>query len=423
MKGNQVMKGIQYRKSVPRYLLVRLLGSRLPGISTGPLSSIALTDVPEPPLPGPDWVRVRTRLCGICGSDLATIRAAGSPYFSPFTSFPFVLGHEIVGDVAELGNAGPAAGETAALAVGDRVVIEPVLSCMVRGIADPCRPCRLGNEGNCERVTEGSIAAGIQIGFCRDTGGGFSPYLVAHRRQVHRVPPGIPDEAAVLIEPFSCALHAVLAAGVGDSDTVLVIGCGSIGLLTIAALRALGSRCRILATAKYAHQETFARELGADLVFRAARDTYEEVARATGGQVHAPELGKRILAGGVDVTFDCIGSGSTLDDALRLTRARGTVVVVGMPAIPRGVDWTSIWYKELAVKGAYTYGTEIMEGRRLRTFDLALRILAERGAALRPLVSARFPIHDYRRALAHAMNTGSSRSVKTVFEFPAGDAS
>jgi threonine dehydrogenase-like Zn-dependent dehydrogenase len=132
----------------------------------------------------------------------------------------------------------------------------------------------------------------------------------------------------------------------------------------------------------------------------------------------APELGKPVLTGGADVTFDCIGSESTIDDALRFTRARGRVIVVGMPAIPRGVDWTSIWYKELEVRGAYTYGTESIDGRRLRTFELAIRLLAERGEALRPLVSARFPLHQYERAIQHAMQAGRSRAVKTVFEFP-----
>ncbi len=408
------MKAIQYQKSVPRYLLVRFLSSRWPGIATGPASCIGLREIPEAKLPGPAWVRVRTRLSGICGSDLATIRAEGSPYLSPFTSFPFVLGHEIVGEVIEAGD------QATDIRPGERVVIEPVLSCAVRGFNDLCSRCRAGNDGNCERVTGGDLAPGLQIGFCRDTGGGFGPIVVAHRRQIHRVPPEMPDEAAVLIEPWSCALHAVIAAGVGDDDTVLVIGSGAIGLLTLAALRALGRRSRILVTAKHPHQEAFARELGADAVLRPNGDLYRQVAMWTGGQVFTPELGKPVIAGGVDVTFDCIGSGPTIDDALRLTRARGTVVVVGMPAVPRGVDWTSIWYKELEVRGAYTYGTEAVGGERLRTFELAIRLLGEFSERLRPLVSARFPLADYRRAIAHAMDTGRSRSVKTVFEFPAG---
>jgi threonine dehydrogenase-like Zn-dependent dehydrogenase len=401
-------------KSVPRYLLVRYLGRRWPWLYTSPFACIALREIPEPALPGPAWVRVRTRLCGICGSDLATIRAEGSPYFSPFTSFPFVLGHEIVGEVAEVG------ADVDHVQPGDRVAVEPALSCAVRGLADLCRPCRDGNYGNCEHVTRGSLSAGIQIGFCRDTGGGFSPSFVAHRLQIHRIPPAIPDEAAVLIEPFSCALHAVLQVEMSGEDRVLVLGCGTMGLLTIAALRAVGSQVEILAAARYPHQAAFAQKLGADGVVSAGSRLYREVAEATGAEVFTPELGKPVLSGGVDVTFDCIGSQSTLDDALRLTRARGRVVVVGMPAIPRGVDWTSIWYKELEVRGAYTYGTESVSGRSQRTFELAIRLLAERAEALAPLVSARFPIGQYGRAIGHAMRAGRSGAVKTVFEFREG---
>lgn len=405
------MRAIQYMKSVPRYLLVRYLGRRWPWLYTSPFSCIALREIPEPALPGQDWVRVRTRLCGICGSDLATIRAEGSPYFSPFTSFPFVLGHEIVGEVAEAG------AEVDHVRPGDRVTIEPALSCAVRGLTDLCRQCRLGNYGNCEQVTHGAISAGIQIGFCRDTGGGMSPTFVAHRLQIHRIPAEIPDEAAVLIEPFSCALHAVLQVPTPDESRILILGCGTMGLLTIAALRAVGCHAEILAAARYPHQAAFARELGANAVLSTGDRLYPEVAEATGAEVFTPELGKPILVGGVDVTFDCIGSQSTIDDALRLTRARGRVVIVGMPAIPRGVDWTSIWYKELEVRGAYTYGTENFEGRRLRTFELAIRLLAERTELLGSLVSARYPLREYGRAIEHAMRAGRAGAVKTVFEF------
>jgi threonine dehydrogenase-like Zn-dependent dehydrogenase len=408
------MIALQYRRSVPRYLLVRGLSPHLAAVATGPLALVGLAEVPEPRLPGPDWVRVRTRLCGICGSDLATLQAQGSPYFSAFLSFPFVLGHEIVGVVEETGSA------VTDLAAGERVVVDPVLSCAVRGIADMCRPCREGNHGNCEFVTRGHLAPGIQIGYCRDTGGGMSPSFVAHRLQLHRVPAAIPDESAVLIEPFSCALHAVLEAGLTAGATALVVGSGTMGLLTIAAIRALGLGARVLALAKHPHQAAFARALGADQVIRAAGSTgerYAAVAAATGAAIHRPALGKPVVAGGADVTFDCIGSSSTLDDALRFTRARGRVILVGMPAVPGGVDWTTIWHKELEVKGSYTQATEVVDGERVRTMTLAIRLLASGAGALAPLVTARFPLADYRRAIAHATHTGRTRSVKTVFEF------
>ncbi|HWN81410.1 MAG TPA: alcohol dehydrogenase catalytic domain-containing protein, partial [Candidatus Udaeobacter sp.] len=333
------MKAVLYKKSVPRYLLVRGLGQRFPGLATGPFAPLAFTEVPEPALPTGRWARVRPRLCGICGSDLATIQAKGSAYFSAMTSFPFVLGHEVVGEVVAVGP------EVTRVAAGDRVALAPVLGCAVRGL-DPCAACLRGQPGNCERVTQGPLAAGIQTGFCRDTGGGMTAgTFVAHELQLHRVPPAIPDEAAVLIEPWSCALHAVLLAPITADSTVLVLGSGTMGLLVIAGLRALASRARILAVARYPHQARLAQALGADelLPGRSTAELDEAVARATGATILRPELGRVVFQGGADVTFDCVGSASTIDDALRYTRARGTMVLVGMPAIPRGIDWTAIW--------------------------------------------------------------------------------
>ncbi len=406
------MKAIQYRRSVPRYLLVRAIAGHWSPIATGPLAMIGLRELEEPRLITDSWVRIRTRLCGICGSDLATILAQGSPYFSALTSFPFVLGHEIVGTIDELGPA------VTGLAPGDRVTIEPVLGCTARGIAETCPQCQAGNFGNCEYTTRGSLAPGIQTGFCRDTGGGFSPLFLAHSSQVHRVPDALDDDAAVLIEPFSCALHAALKPELSADATALVLGAGTMGLLTIAALRAAGRRARLIAVAKYRHQAELAGELGADLVIRSGRDLYREVCRATGAEIHRPALGKPVLSGGADVTFDCIGNSGTIDDALRFTRAHGTVILVGMPAVPRQVDWTSIWYKELAVVGAYTQGTETLDGRRMRTFPLAMELMRARGAVLAPLVSARFPLQDFRQAFAHAAASGRLGAVKTVFAFP-----
>jgi threonine dehydrogenase-like Zn-dependent dehydrogenase len=86
-----------------------------------------------------------------------------------------------------------------------------------------------------------------------------------------------------------------------------------------------------------------------------------------------------------------------------------------MPAIPRGIDWTAIWYKELEVRGAYTQAIEALDGERIGSFELALRLIGEHAARLAPLVSARFPLTDYRQAFEHAIHAGRRGGVKTVF--------
>jgi threonine dehydrogenase-like Zn-dependent dehydrogenase len=407
---------IQCVKSVPAWLLLNALGRRFPRLYTSRWSLTRRRDVAEPKLPTPRWARVRPLLSGICGSDLATITAAGSPYFAPLTSFPFTFGHEVVGTVVEAGS------EVREVQTGDRVVVEPALHCGVRGLDPPCAACQQGHYGTCTQVLRGDIGPGVQTGYCRDTGGGWSTSLVAHEIQLHKVPDSMSNEAAVLTEPLSCALHGVLHVlgtkySVPSTQSVLIIGCGTMGLLTIAALRAMQAPGRILAWAKHRHQQELATKLGADEVLPVSAESYEALCKHCGASLHQPEIGGPTVLGGFDLVFDCVGSARSLDDAVRFTRQHGTTIVMGMPGIPKGVDWTTIWYKELHVLGTYAYGMETIGNERARTFELALRLIRERRVSVEPLVTHKFPLADYRAAIRSALFTGRTGSVKTVFEF------
>jgi len=399
---------IQYVKSIPRWLLLKTLGRTFTSLATSPLGVMQQREVPEPRLPNLHWVRIRPILSGICGSDLASITAEGSPFFAPLTSFPFTFGHEVVGRVEEVGS------EVQGVRVGERVVIEPALHCGVRGIDPPCTPCQEGLYGNCVNVTAGDISPGIQTGYCRDTGGGWSTSLVAHQVQLHRVPETLTDEEAVLAEPFACALHAALAPPALEGN-VLVLGCGTMGLLTIAALKATRPGVSVVAVAKHSHQQKLASELGADVIVPAGRNALKELCRISGASQHQAEIGPPTILGGFPAVFDCVGSPRSLDESLRLTRSQGHTMLVGMPAIPRTVDWTTIWYKELHVRGAYAYGQENLPGGRERTFGLALRLMEQRRVNLGRLVTHRFPLAEYRQAVRTALLTGPFGSVKTVF--------
>jgi len=414
-------------KSVPAWLLLKALGHRFPSLATGPYALLRRRDVEPPRLPNAHWVRVRPVLSGICGSDLASIAAVGSPFFAPLTSFPFTFGHEIVGIVEQVG------ADVQGVQAGERVVIEPALHCGVRGIDPPCTACQAGQYGNCVNVTQGAISAGVQTGYCRDTGGGWSGSLVAHEVQLYKVPDGLADDAAVMLEPFSCALHGVLRAlsepeasargstqpvadAPGSERAVLVLGCGTMGLLTIAALRAINAPGRIVALAKHPHQRDLAKSLGAHEILPAGRGQDDALCQWTGATLHQPEIGRPTVLGGFDLVFDCVGSSRSLDDALRFTRARGRTVLVGMPAIPKTVDWTTIWFKELNVMGVYAYGIEDFRSERIKTFELALRFMTEGKVDLRRLVTHRFALADYKRAIQTALATGPHRSVKTLFD-------
>jgi threonine dehydrogenase-like Zn-dependent dehydrogenase len=324
---------------------------------------------------------------------------------------PFVLGHELVGVVTEVGR------DVEGVSTGDRVVLHPALGCTVRGIDPPCDACRTGRDALCRNVTRGDISAGIQTGYCRDTGGGFGESLIAHQSQVYVVPDGLEDRVAVLTEPFACALHAALKVTTGEADTILVIGCGTIGLLTIAALRATGSRARIVAAAMFDHQKRFATELGADELIDPLGSTsarYRNWASALTAEVMTAELGKPTVIGGADVTFDCVALSVTIDDGLRFTKSNGTFVLVGMPGVPSGVDWTPLWFKELTIRAAYAYGPERCADGSRDTFDIALDLLQTWGPKLSPLVGPPHSLSDYRSAFASALHTERTGVVKTV---------
>jgi len=405
------VKAIQFIESVPRYLISKIIGPFYRPIFWSPLSCPQYREVPEPPLPNESWAKIKVRYGGICGSDMNTILLHNSPAISAFVSFPFTMGHENVGTIAELGS------QVKGFREGERVVLDPTLGCQVRGFNHLCPACQRGDTGLCERFTEGEIAPGLLSGTCRDTGGSWSPYLVAHASQLFKVLPAVNDENGLLVEPFSVALHAVLGNYPEDEDTVLIIGAGVIGICIVAALRSLGSKARVVVLAKHPFQEEVVNRYGADQVIHLTRNYYQELAQALGATLRRPLLGKPVVIGGADIVYECIGNGTSLDDGLRFTRSGGRMVLVGAAGTPKGVDWTPIWLNEIDVRGSYIYGTESYRGERIRTFQLALNLMAGGKVDLTPLVTHRFRLEDYKRALAAVANKGKSKVIKAVFAF------
>ena len=399
------MLALRYSKSIPRYLLMRAGARRVKGLETSRFSPLQLEEMPEPELPTPEWVRVRPLLSGICGSDLGTLSSENSPYFSPITSPPFVLGHELVGVVAE---------DNGGFRAGERVVLEPALGCAVRGIVPPCSFCAAGRHALCVNVAKGTIAPGIQTGFCRDTGGGWSEgTLVAHPSQLHRVPGDVSDEAAAAIEPLACAVHAALKTNPGADETALVIGAGPVGLFVVAALKKLTRVGRLICVAKHDRQRKEALRLGADEVVH-PKETYTALPAMLRTEVYKPELGKPVVMGGADRVFECVGSPGTMEDAVRLARPGGEVFLVGMPPVRSCLDLTALWYKEVSLAGSYAYGLEECGGGTIKSFQLALRLAPEIG--LETMVGPRFRLHDYGEAIGAARAAGRNGHVRVVFD-------
>jgi threonine dehydrogenase-like Zn-dependent dehydrogenase len=387
------VKALRFDRKVARYAASRVAGQLRPGAGArvGPLE---LVDVAPPRPPGDGWVPLRPRLAGICGSDLATVDGLSARYFEPIVSFPFVPGHEVVADTDD----------------GRRVVVEPVLGCVSRGIVPPCPACARGDLGLCERVAFGRIAPGLQTGSCCDTGGGWSTAMVAHDVQLHDVPEGFDDTDAVMVEPTACGVHAALATRAGGEvpRLVVVLGAGTLGLVTVAALRRFAPAGRIVVAAKHPEQRRWASELGADEVV-APGELPRLVRRLTGSMAYGDQL-----TGGADVVLDCVGSSATIQQSLAIVAPRGRVLLAGMPGDVR-LELTGLWHREVRLEGVYTYGTEdLPDGTRRRTFDLAFELVA--AAGLGRLVSATYPLARYRQAIEHAADAGRRGAVKVAFD-------
>jgi L-iditol 2-dehydrogenase len=226
----------------------------------------------------------------------------------------------------------------------------------------------------------------------------------------------------VLIEPFSVALHAVLAGAPGAGERALVIGGGTLGLCTLAALRLVRPATRVTILVRHSAQASMADRIGAVSVRSAGADGALQAAQSdAGARRYQPVVGGPVLTGGFDQVYDCVGSRRSLDASLRVTAPRGRMVLVGGPGEVGAIDWTLAWTRELRIDGSYVYAREASLPGSPHTFDEAMRLLAERpDLPLGELVTHRFGLGDWRRAMGVALDRGRTGALKVVFAPGAG---
>jgi len=267
------------------------------------------------PAPGPNEALVRTLAAGVCGSDLHAARGS-----HPFVPLPYRPGHEVVGVIEA---AGSAAG---AWTPGQRVIVEPDLPCWT------CKMCTSGRENLCEN---------LQFFGCGYAQGGMADYFTVAANRLHPVPDVLDDHAAALIEPLSTPVHAVRLAGDVAGRSVAVLGAGTIGLLTLAVLRAHGAGMVVSTDPNLSKRERAA-ALGADA-------TIDARSPDVAGQV------REVLGGSADIVFDCVSVQSSVDQAIAIADKGGTVMVVGVPAREVTVPLPIVQDHQIRIQGSATY--------------------------------------------------------------------
>jgi threonine dehydrogenase-like Zn-dependent dehydrogenase len=288
------------------------------------------------PAPGPREALVRMHAAGVCGSDL---HAAHGRH--PFVSLPYRPGHEVVGVIETMGSG--AEGFTP----GQRVVVTPYLPCW------KCKMCTSGRENLCEN-----------LGFfgCGYPQGGMADYFTLAADRLYPVPDDLDDHAAALIEPLSTPVHAVRLAGDVAGRSVAVLGAGTIGLFTLAVLRARGAG-KIISTDPNPSKRARATALGADVTIDA----------------RSPDVARQVreaLGGSADIVFDCVAVQSSMDQAIAIADKGGTVVVVGVPATDVTVPLPIVQDHQIRIQGSATYlpedyrdAVDLLRREAVRTAD------------------------------------------------------
>jgi len=387
-------------------------------------SHIDLVTMDDPVLPRPDWILTRPRLTGICGSESKAVFADYAPYTSPeragdafvdnpmmgFFSFPHVMGHEVVADVVEVGP------DATGVSVGDRVVLNPWLTCAPRGVRPLCDACTAGDLSQCHSFSVGPIAPGIHTGMCADVPGGFGELMPAHDSMVFRVPESVSDEQAVFADPFAVSLHAVTRHPPPPGGRVLVYGAGALGLCTMAILRDLHPDVAVLAVSRFPEQSRLAGTFGAATVDPEPRaDLVEVVAEWSGGVLQPADGLPMAHPGGVDVVYDTIGAAETLEVGARVLRTRGTLVKLGVHGPARWED-TPVYFKELTFTGSNAFGVEQVGDRRQHAIAHFLELSQAGRVDLTPLLTHTFALDEWYIAFEALADQATSGAVKVAFD-------
>jgi len=318
------------------------------------IRDLRVEEADRPALGGQDEVLIRVLAVGVCGSDCHFYERGRIGKY--VVKKPLILGHEASGEVVEVGSA------VKHLKPGDQVAIEP-------GV--PCRRCRFCKSGRYNLCAEEVVFMGTP-----PWDGAFREYVSWPADFVFRLPEGVSAEQAALVEPLAVGMQAVRRGSVGVGDSVAVLGCGPIGLVSLQCAAGAGAT-RLLATDVIPFRLEAARRLGAQAFDASAADSVNAVRDATGG--------------GPDVVIETAGTVQTIQQSFRMVRPGGVVVLVGMPPEDEfAAPVLDIIMREYDVRGVFRY---------VNCFPPALALLAAGRIDTDLLITHRFPLEQAQAAI------------------------
>ncbi|MDX6232267.1 MAG: hypothetical protein QOH68_1251 [Nocardioidaceae bacterium] len=384
------------------------------------VTPVALRDLPDAKPLRADWLVTRPLLTGICGSDSKQIlldfgEGDSDSAMSGLCSFPQVMGHEVVAEVVELGP------EAEGFDIGQRVVLNPWLSCAPRGISPLCPACEAGDLSLCWSFAAGDISVGIHTGVSSDATGGYAELMPAHSTMLFAVPDSIDDEHAIFADPFAVSLHSITRHPPPPGGKALVWGAGALGSCAVAILRALHPDVEVAVVARFDAQADFARHLGAHKVLRLGSqvELLEELAAWSGGVLRPTMEGLGGLPmchpGGIDVAYDTVAKPETFEIEVRVLKARGTLVKSGVHA-PGRWEWSPLYFKEISWVGSNAFGVEEVEGVRKHGIEHYLDLVEAGRIDLTGMLTHTFGLTVGQDAFFTIADQGRTGAIKVAID-------
>jgi threonine dehydrogenase-like Zn-dependent dehydrogenase len=405
------MKALVAHSSVGKEVWNRFKSGFFSKSGPSPHVSLHLSDIPEPAIPHPEWVKIRTITSGISDIDEGMFLYGDFASLGAYLTFPFVPGNENLGIITEVGS------EVSGVEPGDRVVVDPLLSCRPRGIQPVCTSCAEGDPSSCRNFFRGRIGPGVIIGACTDTGGGWADSFLAHASQIRPIPSNMETENAILLPEFARAVRAVLQHPPAPGDRVIILGARSLGLLTLIALHELGFGADPIVVAEQPFEVELARKFGAAAVvlLHPRASAYEDVAKLVAGTVRYPQVGRIGLEGGADLVYETTGIGENIGDALCFTGESKALVLMAVTQAS-AFNIAPIWFKGIQLYRSAFSGFDRYRGEVRDTFDIAFDLVASRGLPSSELITHRLKPDQHGLALGALQDRSGSKAVKVIFQ-------